>query len=105
MLEYECQKKNDLFSTIKRNTILGDTFTVLFHNLRSLPRNVDDIEGDKRIIKSDIIGFTETQMKPSDSTCTIIETLNLISIKFNNNESEFLSLAHEFRNADVAVFK
>ena len=85
MLEYERQKKNDLFSTIKRNAILGDTFTVVFHNVRSLPRHVDDIEGDNIIIKNDIIGFTETQIKPSDSTCTITETLNLISIKFTHD--------------------
>ena len=63
LLEYEPLKQNDLFSTIKRNAILGDTVTVLVPNVRSLPRNADDIVSDNRIINNDIIGFTETQIK------------------------------------------
>ena len=41
LLEYEHLKQNDLFSTIKRNAISGDTVTVLVLNVRSLPRHVD----------------------------------------------------------------
>ena len=93
LLEYERLKQNDLFSTIK-------TVTALANNLRSLPRHVDYIVSDNRIINNNIIGFTETQIKPSDSTCKIIETLNLFNINFNNNDNKFLSLA--YRN-DVAV--
>ena len=40
LLEYECLKQNDLFSTIKINVISGDTVTVLVHNVRSLPRHL-----------------------------------------------------------------
>ena len=101
LLEYERLKQNDLFSAIKRNAILGDTVTVLVHNVRSLPRHVDNIVSENRIINN-IIGFTETQIKPSDSTCKIIETLNLFDINFNNNKNKFLSLAYECRK-DVAV--
>ena len=53
--------------------------------MRSFPRHIDDILSDNRIINNDIIGFTETQIKPSDSTSKIIETLNDFNIKFNNN--------------------
>ena len=63
LLKYEPLKQNDLFSTIKRNAILGDTVTVLVPNVRSLPRNADDIVSDNRIKNNDIIGFTETQIK------------------------------------------
>ena len=63
LLKYEPLKQNDLFSTIKRNAILGDIVTVLVPNVRSLPRNADDIVSDNRIINNDIIGFTETQIK------------------------------------------
>ena len=63
LLKYEPLKQNDLFSTIKRNAILGDTVTVLVPNVRLLPRNADDIVSDNRIINNDIIGFTETQIK------------------------------------------
>ena len=60
----------------------GDTITVLVHNARSLPRHVDNTVNANRII-----GFTETQIKSSDSTCKIIETLNLFNIIFNNNKN------------------
>ena len=82
-----------MFYFLKQNAIPGDTFTVLIHNVRSLPRHVDDIVSENRIINSNIIGFTETQIKPSDSTCKIIETLNLFHTNFNNNETKFLTLA------------
>ena len=88
LLEYELLKQNDLFSTIKRNAISCDTVTVLVHNVRSLPRYVDDLVSDNRIINNNIIGFTETQIKQSYSTCKITETLNfsiliLITMEIN----------------------
>ena len=43
----------------------------------------------QQIITYEIIGFTETQIKPSDSAWKIIETLNLFNINVNNNESKF----------------
>ena len=102
LLEYERLKQNDLFPTVKRNAISCDAVTVILHNVRSLPRHVGDILSDNRTINNDIIGFTETQIKPSDSTSKIIETLNVFNIHFNNNEDKFLSLAYECKN-DVAV--
>ena len=48
------------FSTIKRNSILGDAVTVFFHNVRSLPIHADDIVSDNRIINNDVIRFMET---------------------------------------------
>ena len=88
MFESECLKQNDLFSIIKRN-IWDDTFTVFVHNVRSLSKHINDIARDDRIINNDIIGFTETQIKPSDSTCKIMETLNFFNINFNNDENKF----------------
>ena len=96
LLEYERLQQNDLFSRIKRNAISGDTVTVLVHNVRSLPRHVYDILSDNRIINNDIIGFTETQIKPSDSTSKVIQTLNVFNINFNKNENKFLSLAYGY---------
>ena len=45
-MEYERLKHFDLFSIIKRNVISGYTLIVLLHNVKSLPRNVDDIVSD-----------------------------------------------------------
>ena len=58
--------------------------------MRSLPRHVDDIVSDNSIINSNITGFKETQIKSSDSTCKIIETLKLPNINLNKNEDKFL---------------
>ena len=60
------------------------------------------IVSDNRIINNDIIGFAETQIKSSDSTCKILETLNFFNVDFNNNENKFSSLAHRCRN-DAAL--
>ena len=58
-------------------------------NFRGYSENLSD----NRIINSGIIGFTETQIKPSDSTSKIIETLNLFNINFQSNENKLLNLA------------
>ena len=70
--------------------------------MRSLPRHVDDIVSDNRIVNNDIIRFTETKIKPSNSNSKIIKTFNFFNINFNNNENKFLSLAYGCRN-DVAL--
>ena len=48
-------------------------------------------------MNNDIIGFTDPQVRPSDSTCKIIETLN-----FYNNKNKFYSLAYGCGN-DIAI--
>ena len=53
-------------------------------------------------MNNDIIGFTETQIISSDSTCKIMETLNFLNNNFKNNENNFLNLACGCRN-DVAI--
>ena len=62
--------------------------------------HVNNIVSDE--INNEIIQFTETQVNLSDSTCKIIETLNFVSINFNNNEKKDLCLAYRCRH-DVAV--
>ena len=48
-----------------------------------------------------IIGFTETQISMSDSTCKIIETQNFVNIDFDKNEKN-LNITYGCRN-DVPV--
>ena len=82
MLQYERLKQNDLFSTIKRNNTSDDTITVFAHDVRSLSKHIDDIVSDDRIINNDIMGFTETQINPSDSTSKIMETMTFFQYSF-----------------------
>ena len=58
LLEYGSLKQNDLLSTVKRDAIACDA--VLAHNMRSLPRYIDGVLSDNRIINNVIIGFMET---------------------------------------------
>ena len=94
MLEYECLKQNDLFSTIKRNTVSANS-------VRSPLKHIDNIVIVERIVNNDILEFTETQINPSDSTCKIIKKLNFFNINFNT-ENRFLSLPYRSRN-NVAI--
>ena len=55
-----------------------DTITVFVHNVRSLSKHTDDVDNV-------IIGFRDTQINPSDSTCKMMETLNFFNINFNND--------------------
>ena len=55
--------------------------------MKSLSKRLEDIVSVKKVMKNDIIGFTETQINPLDSICKIIETLILFNINFNNNEN------------------
>ena len=50
LLEYKCLKQNDLFSTMKRNAISGNTITVFVNNVKSLPRHVNHIVSDHSIV-------------------------------------------------------
>ena len=93
MFEYARLKQNELFFTIKGNNISDDTIIVFVHNVQSFSKHIDDIVSDARIINNDIIGFTETEINQSDSTCKIMETLNFFNIDFNNDKNKFLSLA------------
>ena len=72
--------------------------------MKSLSKRLEDIVSVKKVMKNDIIGFTETQINPLDSICKIIETLILFNINFNNNENRFLSLAYGCRN-DVNILE
>ena len=56
-------------------------------------------------MNNDIIGFIETQVKPSYSTSRIVETLTDFNIKINNNENKFLILAYGCRNDGVGLKK
>ena len=59
LFEYERLKQNDLFSTIKWNTV-----TAFVHNARSLSKCIDDIVRDDRITNNGILGFEQTQINP-----------------------------------------
>ena len=52
--------------------------------------------------KNDVIGFTETQMKPSDSASRIDDLLKAFNMNFNNNDDKFLNLPYGCQD-DIAI--
>ena len=67
-----------IFSTIERNkiyrTMQWQSLFIMYERFQ----DIDDIVGDVRVINNDIIGFTETQIDPSD----LILTLKTMKINF-----------------------
>ena len=67
-----------IFSTIERNkiyrTMQWQSLFIMYEHFQ----DIDDIVGDVRVINNDIIGFTETQIYPSD----LILTLKTMKINF-----------------------
>lgn len=59
---------------------------------------------DCRCLKNDVIGFTETQMKPSDSISIVDDTLKNFYMNFNNNNDKFLSWAYGSQDG-IAIIK
>ena len=96
--EYKCLQGNSLFSTIDKNVVSDKALTIFNMNLRSLAKHVQDLINDYRILKNYVVGFTETQIKPSDSTCLINEVFKNYNMNYSNNENKFSSLAYECRD-------
>ena len=67
-----------IFSTIERNkiyrTMQWQSLFIMYEHFQ----DIDNIVGDVRVINNDIIGFTETQIYPSD----LILTLKTMKINF-----------------------
>ena len=61
--------------------------TIFVHYVRSLSKHIDDVVNDARWKSNDIIGYTETQVNPSNSTRKTTETVSsilvLITVKIN----------------------
>ena len=90
---------------LKRSIILDNTIMILVHNVVSLSKHANDILSHRIIMSNYIIWLTETQISLSDSTYTIVKTLNFFNINFNNSEDKFLNLAYRCRNNVVVSDK
>ena len=84
--EYNWLKHHCFFSTRGNLRIL---------NLRFLIKHVSDVPHGYKCLKNDVIWFTETKRKPSDSTFIVGDTLKNINTSFNSNYDESVSLACE----------
>ena len=67
--EYEWLKNHSLFSKIDRNAALDDSLTIFISYVRSLvvKRLNKRYCMNYRCLKNDAVGFTKTQIEPSNS--------------------------------------
>ena len=72
--------------------------------MRSLAKHVNDILHDHRCLKNTFIGFTETQMKPSNSSIIADDTIKDFKINLNNTDDKFSSLAYGCQD-DIAIIR
>ena len=54
--------------------------------MRLLSKHVDNIVSNDRVTNNVVIGFTETQISPTDFASKIMKTLNFFNTLFNNSE-------------------
>ena len=79
--------------------------TIFSLNVQSLAKYVNDFLDNCLTVdvwKNDVIGFTETQMKPSDSASRIDDLLKAFNMNFNNNDDKFLNLPYGCQD-DIAI--
>ena len=79
--------------------------TIFSLNVQSLAKYVNDFLDNCLTVdvwKNDVIGFTETQMKLSDSASRIDDLLKAFNMNFNNNDDKFLNLPYGCQD-DIAI--
>ena len=54
--------------------------------MRLLSKHLDNIVSNDRVTNNVVIGFTETQISPTDFASKIMKTLNFFNTLFNNSE-------------------
>ena len=69
-----------------------NTVLICFQNMRSISKHGNVTVSDDKLKNNDIMGFTEAQMNPPDSTCKITGRLNFLNIGFNSNRTKYLGL-------------
>ena len=62
-------------------------------NTRSLKKHATDIAKESRLMESDVICLTETQISMGEDTFNIEQTLNNFNAYFDKSEQRFLNLA------------
>lgn len=76
-----------------RHAALDDTLAIFIVNVRSLAKHGNYIVCDYRCLTKDGIWFTETEMKPSDYTSKMDETID-----------KFLNLAYACQD-DIVIMR
>ena len=75
--EYDWLKDHCLFSIIDRNAVSDHTLTKFIWNVRSLAKHFNGIVHGCMCLKNAAIEFKENQMKPSDFTSIMDDTLHM----------------------------
>ena len=75
----------------------SENIVISLLNVRSLKKHCTDIKNDSKIIHSDIIAFTGTQLKPLQNIDIIQEALCEFQIVHEDQTNNYLSLANLYK--------
>ena len=90
--EYNRMRHESILIVENVDNIESDSLTIALLNIRSFNKHVLDLQCDKRLIESDIICLTETQLRQSLHPARVL-ALQDFEIVYNNTEDTFQSLA------------
>ena len=91
--EYNRLRQYNTFLPCNNITVDKHSLTVSLLNTRSLKKHATDIAKESRLMESDVICLTETQISMGEDTFNIEQTLNNFNVYFNTSEQRFLNLA------------
>ena len=78
---------------VPETTSYDSNVVITLLNIRSLRKHSLDIKLDNRLLKSDILAFTETQLKPTHIIPDVEQILCNFNITRHDNNNSYLSLA------------
>ena len=91
----------DSITTLQDHSTLPNTIlTISTLNIRSLKKHSIDVKFDLQLFNSDIIGFTETQLLPSDDDNEIIDNLHpFVLYRQDHATDKYSSMAFSTRSS------
>ena len=106
-LEYERLRNDCTLSPLRQTSVSKSSLTLTLLNVHSLRKHVSDIMKDIRLIDSDFLCLTETQLDTGQDTSEITSAFiqHGISIDYNSNVNKFKSLAFCSNNNCVVLIQ
>lgn len=101
-IEYKRLHSHKPFTAIKQLNNSPQSVTICLINIRLLHKHTKDLASDKRLLCTDIICLTETQMQSDHNTEDIQSCLSEFTVEFNCASNHiFNNLAFCFKNSIV----
>ena len=102
--EYERMKKECPVEPLSAAVVSSSNLTISLLNTRSLNRHAIDIAHEQRLLNTDILCLTETQLVPNQSTSDISNTLYHFKFCHNRSNDKYQSISFGY-NSRIEIFQ